>query len=190
MDTEEVKTKEIKPEEKENNKKNKKEEKLKEKIKLLEEEINLEKDKLVRNQAELLNYKKRKDEETAKMFKYANSEFGLDILSIVDNFEAAIKMDDNNLTDEVSKFLEGFKMIYSRLIEIMKKNDIVEIDCLHKEFDPTYHQAVMTKEESDFEDNIILEVFQKGYMYKDRLLRPAMVVVNNNLKKEGNDNNE
>ena len=140
------------------------------KIKELEEKI-LYKD------AELLNYKKRKDLEVSSMLKYANSDIILEMLSIVDDLERAIKLDDNILDDEVSKFLSGIKIIYSRLVSILEKYEVKEIDALNKEFDPTYHQAVLTEKVEGVKPNIVVEVLQKGYMYKDKVIRHTMVKV-------------
>ena len=140
------------------------------KIKELEEKV-LYKD------AELLNYKKRKDLEVSIMLKYANSDIILEMLSIVDDLERAIKLDDNILDDEVSKFLSGIKIIYSRLISILEKYEVKEIDALNKEFDPTYHQAVLTEKVEGVKPNIVVEVLQKGYMYKDKVIRHTMVKV-------------
>jgi len=145
--------------------------KCEEKIKGLEEA-------LLRSQAELINYKRRKDEEVTRMLKYAEEDIVKEFLPILDNFERAIKMDDNNLDDEVSKFLEGFKMVYTQIKNMLEKFEVKEIESLGKEFDPLYHQAVMKDNNADKESGIILEVFQKGYMYKDRVIRPAMVKVN------------
>lgn len=136
------------------------------------EEINL------RLQAEFMNYKRRRDDEISKMLKYSEEEIVKEFLPILDNFERAIKMDDDNLDDEVSKFLEGFKMVYTQIKNMLDKFEVKEIESLGKEFDPTYHQAVMKESVPDKESGIVLEVFQKGYMYKDRVIRPAMVKVN------------
>ena len=136
------------------------------------EEINL------RLQAEFMNYKRRREEEVSKMLKYSEEEIVKEFLPILDNFERAIKMDDDNLDDEVSKFLEGFKMVYTQIKNMLDKFEVKEIESLGKEFDPTYHQAVMKESVPDKESGIVLEVFQKGYMYKDRVIRPAMVKVN------------
>ena len=87
-------------------------------------------------------------------------------------------MDDNNLEDEVSKFLQGFKMIYCSIKNMLEKFEVKEIECLGKEFDPTYHQGVSTAKDDTKESGIILEVFQKGYIYKDKVIRPSMVKVN------------
>ena len=140
------------------------------KIKELEE-------KVLYKEAELLNYKKRKDLEVSSMLKYANSDIILEMLSIVDDLERAIKLDDNILDDEVSKFLSGIKIIYSRLISILEKYEVKEIDALNKEFDPTYHQAVLTEKVEGVKPNIVVEVLQKGYMYKDKVIRHTMVKV-------------
>ena len=157
--------------------KNKKEEELTLKIAELEK-LNQElTDKVKLAQAELVNYRRRKDEETANMLKYSNQNLIMEILPILDNFERAIKMDDDNLEDEVSKFLEGTKMIYSQMITVLEKYGVKEIESLGKVFDPKYHQAVMTESVEDKEKEIILEVYQKGYMLKDKVIRPAMVKV-------------
>ncbi len=145
---------------------------------LLGKRIKQLEESLLRNQAELLNYRKRKDEETSRIVKYAEEEVLKSFLPILDNFERAINMDDDNLNDEVSKFLEGFKLMYKQIKELLKKFEVTEIDSLGKEFDPSYHQAVVMDKDDTKEHGIITEVLQKGYMYKDRVLRTAMVKVN------------
>lgn len=133
---------------------------------------------LLRSQAELINYKRRKDEETSRIIKYAEEDILKGFLPILDNFERAINMDDNNLEDEVSKFLQGFKLMYKQIKDLLTKFEVKEMECLGKEFDPTYHQAVTTGKDESKKSGIILEVLQKGYMYKDKVLRTAMVKVN------------
>ena len=135
-------------------------------------------DKLLRSLAEIQNYKKRKDEELSRMLKYSDEDLILDLLPVIDNFERAIKLDDTDLSDELSKFLEGFKMIYTSVIQILNKYEVAEIESLNKEFDPTYHQAVITDNVEEKNNNVILEVLQKGYIYKDKVIRPTMVKVN------------
>ena len=101
-----------------------------------------------------------------------------DILNIKDNLERAIMMDDNDLSDEVSKFLSGFKMILGSLTEILDKYDVHEIDCLGLEFDPNVAEAVLTEHDENKPENVVLEVLTKGYKYKDKTIRHAMVKVN------------
>lgn len=145
--------------------------KLEDKIKNLEEA-------LLRSQAELINYKRRKDEETNRIIKYAEEDILKGFLPILDNFERAISMDDDNLEDEVSKFLEGFKLMYKQIKDLLEKFEVKEIDCLGKEFDPALEQAVVVDHDETKESGVVTVVLQKGYMYKDRVLRTAMVKVN------------
>ena len=132
---------------------------------------------LLRTQADNVNYRKRKDEEVAKRLEYANEDLVKEILPVVDNFERAISLDDDNLDDELSKFLQGFKMIYCHLVDILNKYDVKAIDGANKPFDPKYHQAVLTEKVDDMESGMVIEVMQKGYLFKDKVIRPAMVKV-------------
>ncbi len=143
----------------------------------LQEKVTALQEALLRNQAELMNFKRRKEEETSRLLKYANEDIILGFLPILDNIERAINMDDDNLEDEVSKFLSGFKMIYSQIRDLLNKFEVKEIICLNEKFDPTYHQAVLTDKVEGVESGIVLEVLQKGYMYKDKVIRPSMVKV-------------
>ena len=143
---------------------------------LKEENKNLQ-DKVLRLNAEMQNMRRRYEEEIARIHKYEGEDFAKQILPIIDNFERAIKLDDNDLTDELSKFLSGFKMIYTGLVNILNEKEIKEIECLNQEFDPSKMDAVLTAKEEGIPKNQVLEVLQKGYMYKDKLLRPAMVKV-------------
>ena len=147
-------------------------------IEELNKQIGILKESLLRNQAELQNYKKRKDEEVSRILKYKDEDIIKELLSVLDNFERAIKMDDDDLTDEVSRFLEGFKLIYSNTINILSKFEVKEITAEGVEFDPNYHHAVLTDHDENKPAGVVLEVLQKGYMYKDRVIRPAMVKVN------------
>ena len=135
-------------------------------------------DALLRSQAELLNYRKRKDEETAKILKYAEEDILSGFLPILDNFERAISMDDNNFGDETSKFLEGFRIVYNQTKSLLEKFEVKEIECIGQEFDPAKEQAISTEKDESKPSGTVLKVYQKGYMYKDKVLRHAMVIVN------------
>ena len=150
----------------------------KKQIEILNQKIGSMQEALLRNQAELQNYKRRKDEESEKVIKYKNEDLIKELLTVVDNFERAISMDDNDLSDEVSKFLAGFKLIYTTTIGILNKFEVKEITAEGIEFDPEYHHAVLTDHDESKPSGVVLEVLQKGYMYKDRVIRPAMVKVN------------
>ncbi len=184
--------------EQEHKKNNKHHDKLKEEIHKLTAEIEkLKQDnqelqsKVQLTQAEMINYRKRKEEETASRLKYANQDLISELILVLDNFERAIKLDDNDLTDELSKFLAGFKMMYANLDDILKKYGVVEIECLDKEFDPNLMQALMIDHDPNFKDDEVIEVLLKGYKLKDRVIRPASVKVNKlENDNEGEDNNE
>ena len=154
----------------EKNKYKKEIEKLKDDNKKLSEEVLVAK-------ADLINYRKRKDEELNRMLKFCNEDLIKQILPILDNFERAIKLDDDNLEDEVSKFLEGFKMIYCNMQNVMENFEVKAIDGANKPFDPVYHNAIMVEKREGVEPGMVLEVLQKGYIYKDKVIRPAMVKV-------------
>ena len=166
-------------------KKNKKEIKENKELKHFEEEnhklkneLKESSEKVLRLAAEMQNYKKRNETEKSNMLKYANEDLAKSLLPILDNFERAIKLDDNDLSDEVSKFLSGFKMIYGSFVNVLNNIEVKEIECDGLEFDPVYHQAVLTEKDENKPSGVILEVLQKGYMYKDKVIRPAMVKVN------------
>jgi molecular chaperone GrpE len=150
---------------------------LEERMKKLETSLKEAEEKAMREKAEAINYRKRKDDEVARMMKYASEDMIKEILPIVDSFERAIDMDDDNLEDEVSKFLAGFKMIYCNLVNVLEKYEVKEIEAMGKEFDANFHQAVLTEPREGVESGIVIEVLQKGYMYKDKVLRPSMVKV-------------
>ena len=147
-------------------------------IDLLGNRIKSLEESLLRNQAELLNYKRRKEEEVSRMLKYANEDIVLEFLPILDNFERALTVDESTLSDEVNKFLVGIKMVYSQTKILLEKYEVKEILAQDIEFDANYHQAIMTGCDKDKPNGIILEVLQKGYIYKDKVIRPSMVKVN------------
>lgn len=186
MDNEEkkVKTEELEKKEEKAKKKPEKKENKKE-LEKLQNELKEKDEKILRLSAEFQNLKRRTDEERMKLLKYDGEKFITSILPVLDNFEHAIFMDDTDLTDEVSKFLSGFKMIYGNLLETLKNNEVTEIECLHEPFDEDCMHAVLVDSVDDFDDNVVIDILQKGYKYKDKVLRPAMVKVNQ--KKEGDD---
>lgn len=176
--------------------KSKKHDKHHEEIKKLKEEL-AEKDKQITelnekiryNQAELINYRKRKEEEVTNRLKYANQDLISELILILDNFERAIRLDDNNLTDELSKFLKGFKMMYASFDDVLKKYGLEEIEAEYKEYDPNTMEALMTDSDKNYKDGEVLEVLLKGYRLKDRVIRPCSVRVNK-LDEENTDNKD
>ena len=162
---------------------------LKEEIAKKDQIINELNDKIKYHQAELINYRKRKEEEVSNRLKYANWDLISELILILDNFERAIRLDDNNLTDELSRFLKGFKMMYASFDEVLKKYGLEEIEAEHMEYDPNTMEALMTDNDKEFKDNEVLEVLLKGYRLKDRVIRPASVRVNKLEEDNNKDNN-
>ena len=157
--------------------------KLNEEMLKLEEEINTLTDqnkgleeKVKIAQAELINYRRRKDEETEGLLKYANTGIITEILPIIDAFEKVINND--NVSDELKNYLVGFKIIYKNLCDILKKYGVEEINRVGQTFDPNLEQALLVENDSTKEDDIVLEVLLKGYKLKDRVIRPASVKIN------------
>jgi len=151
--------------------------KLENEIHTLQEEKKALEEKVKLSQAELINYRKRKDEETENLLKYSNQSLILELLPTVDNFERALKNEDA-LSEEVKKYFVGFKMIDTSLVESLKKFGVEEINRVGQVFDPKQEQALLTESHPDIEDEIVLEVLQKGYKLKDRVIRPASVKIN------------
>lgn len=143
----------------------------------LEQKLKDAEQNILKEKAETINYRKRKDEEVGKMLKYCNEDLVEEILPTLDNFERAIALDDADLTDELSKFLSGFKMIYCHLVNALEKYGVKAIDGFDKPFDPTYHNAVMTEKVEGVKPGMVVEVLQKGYLLKDKVIRTAMVKV-------------
>ena len=161
-------------EEKETEKKiKKKDKKYQKEVEELKQQLKEEKEKSLRIQAEMINFRKRKEDEVANMYKYANEDILKSMLGIIDNFERALALEN----DENKEFLKGFNMIYTSILKIMADNEVVEIEALDKPFDPSVHQAVMTEKVEGKEPGMVIQVLQKGYKYKERVLRPSMVKV-------------
>mgnify|MGYP002627965262 CR=1 FL=1 len=138
-------------------------------------------------QAELINYRRRKDEEVSSMLKYANVDLVTEILNVVDNFERAVNHAEKSTNDEVKKYNEGINLIYTNLKSILQKFGVEEINNVGSIFNPNEEQALLTDCVEDKDDEVVLEVLQKGYKYKDKVIRPAMVKVN---RKKEDDTNE
>jgi molecular chaperone GrpE len=136
------------------------------------------KDKYIRAHADFENAKKRLEKDKANAVAYANESFAKDILAVIDSFEQALASiegaDEAHSGEVLEKMKEGVKLTYEQLKKVLEKNHIKEIVC-EGEFDPEVHQAIMQVESDDHESGDVVQVMQKGYTIKDRVLRPAMV---------------
>ena len=168
--------KETKEEVKESKKVKKNKNDKNEEIIMLRERITVLEEEMLRAKADLINYRKRKDEEVSNLLKYCNADIILSLLPILDNFERVIGKEVES--PELKNYLEGFKLIYNQIKDILNVNEVKEIEALGQEFNPTFHQSITTRKDETKAPGTVLEVYQKGYIYKDKVLRPAMVIIN------------
>lgn len=171
---EEVTSEENKAEEKEEKAEEKKD--LTEELKKANEELNQQvadlKNAYAKAYADTENMKKRLEKDFESRSKYQMSSFAKELLPVLDNCERALAQ---ATTDEA--YRKGVEMIYSQMKAALAKEDIVEIDALNKPFDGNWHQALMSEHVDGVESGTVIEVLQKGYKIKDRILRPAMVKI-------------
>jgi molecular chaperone GrpE len=156
-----------------------------------EDKINELEDKLARTFAEMENQRRRFEKEKEDAFEYGGTSFAREALNLIDNLERSKQVLENDEklknTEALNKTLEHLDIINKDLISIFTKNNIKPIDCLNKKLDPNFHQAMMEIEDDQKEPGIIIQEIQKGFMIKDRLLRPSLVGVS---KKTQTDNKE
>ena len=180
----------------ENNETDKKSDDNKEENKVVEEEKELTpeerikelEDKLARTFAEMENQRRRFEKEKDDAYEYGGFAFAKEALNLIDNFARSklILESDDALkdTEALKKTLEHFDIINKDLISIFTKNNIKPIDCLDKKLDPNLHQAMMEIEDDQKEPGTIVQEVQKGFMIKDRLLRPSLVGVSKKTEKK------
>ncbi|MDD9324108.1 nucleotide exchange factor GrpE [Pediococcus acidilactici] len=131
-------------------------------------------DKYIRAQAEIVNMRRRNEKEQASLLKYDGQKLAKAILPALDNLERALTVE----AEHSEQLLKGVEMVQKDLLKALKENNIAEIEADGQKFDPNLHQAVQTvPADDDHPADTVVKVFQKGYILKDRVLRPAMVVV-------------
>ncbi|WP_423407451.1 nucleotide exchange factor GrpE [Heyndrickxia sp. MSNUG] len=147
-------------------------------VKIAELEAKLEDadNRYLRLQADFDNFRRRSRIELEASAKYRAQSVITDLLPAIDNFDRAMKMEVDN--EQAKSLMQGVEMVYRSLLDALKNEGVEVIEAVGKEFDPHLHQAVMQAEDENYGSNIVVEEFQKGYMLKDRVIRPAMVKVN------------
>ena len=175
--TEDVIAEEIKSDE-ENNEQNEQNE-----IQLLEKEneelkakIEEAENRILRLQADYENSRRRAKLDLAATEKYKSQSLITGLLPAIDNFERALQIEADN--EQTKSVLQGVEMVYRSLLDALKAEGAEQIEAVGKEFDPNLHQAIMQVEDANFDSNIVVEELQKGYILKDRVIRPSMVKVN------------
>jgi molecular chaperone GrpE len=176
-------------EDKNSDKENKEEEKLKP-----EDEIEILKDKLARSFAEMENQRRRFEKEKEDAFEYGGYSFAKEALNLLDNLErskVALKNDEKlKDTDALEKIIEHLDIINNDMLSIFKKNNIEPIKSINEKLDPNLHQAMMEIEDDSKDPGTIVQEIQKGFMMKDRLLRPSLVGVSKKITKEDSKDNQ
>ena len=151
-------------------------------------------DKLTRSFAEMENQRRRFEKEKEDAFEYGGYSFAKEALSLIDNLERSKQVLENDESlknsDALKKIIEHLEIINKDLISIFTKNNIKPIDCLNKKLDPNLHQAMMEIEDDQKEPGTIVQEVQKGFMIKDRLLRPSLVGVSKKTEKKDDKSEE
>jgi len=142
-----------------------------------DEQIEELKDRLIRSMAEFDNFRKRTEKEKAQMFEIGARDVIEKILPVLDNFERGLAAVSEEEKD--SAFVQGIEQIYKQFIKALEDVGVQPIDAIGKEFNPDFHNAVMHGEDEEFGENIVAEEFQKGYMYRESVVRHSMVKVVN-----------
>ena len=147
----------------------------------VDEKLKNTQDKFLRSMAEMENQRRRFEKEKEEAFEFGGFSFARESLSLLDNIDRAIisfKNDENLKSNkDLNKIIDSINIIKKDLISIFKKNGIESIECLNKKFDPNFHQGMLEIENDTKEPGIVIQEIQKGYMMKDRLLRPSLVSV-------------
>jgi len=155
---------------------------LNKKLEEVENEKNELSDRLLRNMAEFDNYKKRVVREKEDLIKYGNEKFAFDLLSVMDNFERSLEQAKSS--QELESVIEGIEMIQKQLVSAMEKFHVKPFESVGEPFDPERHEAMAQQEHEEYEENTVIEEYQKGYCLKEKLLRPARVIVSKSVEKE------
>jgi molecular chaperone GrpE len=132
-------------------------------------------DQYLRVMAEFENFKKRVQKESTESRKYANEELLKAMLPVIDNLERALEHGDNDAEDD--PMVEGLRMVQKQFLETLTKFGVSQVEALGKPFDPNFHEAMMQVATNDSPPNTVVTEIARGYLYNDRLIRPAMVGV-------------
>ena len=163
------------------NKSEKEDKEQKEKVETPEEKLKSTQEKLLRSMAETENQRRRFEKEKQEAFEFGGFNFAAESLSLIDNIDRAITSfkNDESLKNnkDLDKIIDSIEIVKKDLVSIFKKNGIVPIECINKKFDPNFHQAMIEVENNTKEPGTVVQEIQKGYLMKDRLLRPSLVGV-------------
>ena len=157
----------------------------------VEDKLKTTQEKLLRTMAEMENQRRRFEKENQEAFEFGGFNLARESLSLLDNIDRAVisfkndeKLKNNK---DLNKIIDGIEIVKQDLVSIFKKNGIIPIKCMNEKFDPNFHQAMLELEDNTKDAGTVVQEIQKGYMMKDRLLRPSLVGVTK--KREANEEN-
>lgn len=130
--------------------------------------------KYMRLMADFQNFKRRAEKEKSDIYAYANEKIVLQLLDVIDNFERGLQVE---CADE--GYTKGMNMIFKQFMDVLEKSGLEEVAAQGEDFDPNFHNAVMTEDNDEYESGKVTEVLQKGYLLNKKCIRPSMVKVNN-----------
>ena len=156
-----------------------------EKIANLESEVQELKDKLLRKAAEFENYKRRTENDQLNLLTYAAESFIVKLLPVVDDFERSLEHIED--AQDLNAIKQGIKLIYEKLMKVFDEQGVKKIDAVGKPFDVEFHEALMQRKDESVEPHTVIDEVEKGYMYKDKVIRHSKVIVS---EETSNDSDE
>ncbi len=157
------------------------------KISTLEKEVVELKDRLLRKAAELENYKRRSENDQINLIKYGAESFIIKLLPVVDDLERTLQHVEG--TKDVDSIKDGLKLVYDKLLKILDDQGVKKFSSVGKPFDVAYHEALMQRKDDSVEPHTVLDELEKGYIYKDRVIRHAKVIVSEESTEESVESN-
>lgn len=161
---------------------------LEEKIESLEKQIEEYKDKLLRKAAEFENYKRRSENDQLNMINYSGENLIIKLLPVIDDFERSLQHMGN--AKDIDSIRDGIKLVYDKFMKILGDQGVKKIEAVGEPFDVNYHEAVMQRKDDSVPAHTVLDELEKGYLYKDRVIRHTKVIVSEDTAHSGEDNIE
>jgi len=161
---------------------------LEEKIESLEKQIEEYKDKLLRKAAEFENYKRRSENDQLNMINYSGENLIIKLLPVIDDFERSLQHMEN--AKDIDSIRDGIKLVYDKFMKILGDQGVKKIEAVGEPFDVNYHEAIMQRKDDSVPAHTVLDELEKGYLYKDRVIRHTKVIVSEDTAHSGEDNIE
>jgi molecular chaperone GrpE len=161
---------------------------LEEKIESLEKQVEEYKDKLLRKAAEFENYKRRSENDQLNLINYSGENLIIKLLPVIDDFERSMKHMEN--VKDVDSIKDGIKLVYDKFLKILEDQGVKKIEAIGKPFDVNYHEALMQRKDDSVTAHTVLDELEKGYLYKDRVIRHTKVIVSEDTTHSAKENIE